>query len=90
MTNHPNRNRRFFLVDSYGRSYFEGRTFSRSAALEAARQIDESERPYGVFLAPEGDGDAEQIFDAAYPGPFIFIEREECRCTLSRPASRSC
>lgn len=68
MTNHPNRSRKFFLTDSFGRSYFEGRTFSRSAALDAAREIEASERLYGVFLCPvEPDTgiEDEEIYAAA-------------------------
>ncbi len=78
MNNHPNRGRTnhqvtdFILTDAHGRSYFEGQTFTREAALAAVKQI--TEFPYGIYLCPTeadtGVADvaliSEEIADAYY------------------------
>jgi len=62
MTNHPNRAIRYDLTDAYGRSYFEGRSFSRDAALAAAKEISEESRPFGIYLIPETGGKGDELF----------------------------
>ncbi len=55
---------KYILTDSFGRSYFEGRTFTREEAIIEARQI--SERPHGVWLVEADSDDAgEELFPAA-------------------------
>lgn len=55
-----------YLTDSFGRSYDEGRTYeTRDAALSAARQISEDDRPYGVWIASDDENDVgEEIIPA--------------------------
>ena len=53
----------YFLTDSFGRSYFEGRSFSHDEAMTEAKSLQNE--PHGVWIVPDQDGEAgEEIFPA--------------------------
>jgi hypothetical protein len=54
----------FCVTDKFGRSYFEGRTFeTRIDAEDAALDIHETDRPFGVWIATD-DNVGEEIIPA--------------------------
>lgn len=56
----------YHVIDSFGRSYYEGQTFpTRDAAIARAHRIAEHDRAHGVWVASEDEDDAgEEIYPA--------------------------
>ena len=58
---YPEETARYYVTDSYGRSYFAQPFSTREAAITAAKQLPEHERPFGAWLASDGSTDEEIV-----------------------------